>query len=88
MLAAAYEIGRFAEGRGLNEDYIVPTMMDTELYPMVAAAVGKAAIDSGVARIRLSYEEIRESAATRISKYRKSLQLLMKEGFIAPPPNS
>ncbi|MBS7650191.1 MAG: NADP-dependent malic enzyme [Candidatus Bathyarchaeia archaeon] len=86
MLAAAYEIGRYAEEQGLSEKHILPTMMDTDLYPRVAAAVGRAAIESGVARVKHTYEDLMEMAQLRISRYRKTLHLLMKEGIIPPPP--
>ncbi|MEM3017404.1 MAG: NADP-dependent malic enzyme [Candidatus Bathyarchaeia archaeon] len=85
MLTAAQEISRLAEEQGLREDHIMPTMMDPNLYPRVAAAIGKAAVDSGMARVRLSYESLRDSAEQRISKYQRSLRLLESEGFLPPP---
>jgi malate dehydrogenase (oxaloacetate-decarboxylating) len=87
MLSAANEIAKFAEEEGLKEDHIIPTMMDAELYPRVAAAVGTTAADTGNARVKLSYNELKESAERRISRYQRSLQLLVREGFIAPLPS-
>jgi len=87
MLSAAYEMARFAEEQGLKEEHILPTMMDSALYPRVAAAVGRTAMDTGVARIRLSYEELLRNTELRIAKYHKTLELLIKEGLIAPPPS-
>ncbi|MGQ9544027.1 MAG: NAD(P)-dependent malic enzyme [Candidatus Bathyarchaeia archaeon] len=86
MLEAAREIGRFAEEQGLREDHIIPTMMDTDLYPRVAATVGVAAANSGLARVKSTYDELRMNAEIRIFRYRRSLQLLMREGIIPPPP--
>ena len=86
MIAAAHEISRFAEEQGLREDHIIPAMMDSALYPRVAAAIGKAAVDAGLARVKLSYESLRESAEHRISRYQRSLRLLEEEGFLSLPP--
>ena len=87
-IAAAHEIAKLAEEQGLKEDHILPTMMDSSLYPRVAAAVGEAAIKTGLARIKISYREIKENAECRISRSQQSLRLLAKEGFIYPPPTT
>lgn len=86
LLAAAHEIAKLAEEQGIREDHILPTMMDSSLYPRVAAAVGEAAIKTGFARIKISYKELKENAECRISRSQQSLRLLAKEGFIYPPP--
>ena len=54
LLAAAHEIAKLAEEQGIKEDYVLPTMMDSNLYPRVAAAVGETAVKTGFARIRKS----------------------------------
>ncbi|MFP3230949.1 MAG: NADP-dependent malic enzyme, partial [Caldisphaera sp.] len=56
-IAAAYEIARFAEEKGLKEDYIVPTMEEWEVYPRVAAAVAVKAVEQGFARKTTTYKE-------------------------------
>lgn len=86
MLSAAYELARCAEEKGLWEDYIMPTMTEFEVFPREAAAVAKAAMETGVARVKMSPEEVRQKARERIGKYQKSLELLLKEGFMQPPP--
>lgn len=86
LLAAAHEIAKLAEEQGIKEDHILPTMMDSSLYPRVAAAVGEAAIKTGFARIKISYKELKENAECRISRSQQSIRLLAKEGFIYPPP--
>jgi malate dehydrogenase (oxaloacetate-decarboxylating) len=87
MLCAAHEIAKCAKEQGLKEDCIIPSMANSALYPRVAAAVGKAAVDTGLARVKLGFETLRESAERRISQYQKSLKVLEKEGFISPPPS-
>ena len=58
-LAAAHAIAELA-GAELREDYIIPEPFDVRVAPAVAAAVAQAAQESGVARISVSPEEIRE----------------------------
>ncbi|NLJ83601.1 MAG: NAD-dependent malic enzyme [Halanaerobiaceae bacterium] len=58
-LAAAHAIAELA-GAELREDYIIPEPFDVRVAPAVAAAVARAAQESGVARINVSPEEIRE----------------------------
>jgi malate dehydrogenase (oxaloacetate-decarboxylating) len=43
----------------LGEEYIIPAPFDPNVAPEVAAAVAKAAMDTGVARIEVSLEEIK-----------------------------
>lgn len=58
-LAAAHAIAELA-GAELREDYIIPEPFDVRVAPAVAAAVARVAQESGVARINVSPEEIRE----------------------------
>jgi malate dehydrogenase (oxaloacetate-decarboxylating) len=44
------------------------------------------AIEQGVARLKMSYDELYQTAETIIKKSRDETQLFMEEGFIAPPP--
>jgi malate dehydrogenase (oxaloacetate-decarboxylating) len=50
-LAAAYAIADLVSAEELKPDYIIPSPFDKRVGPAVAAAVAKAARDSGVARI-------------------------------------
>ncbi len=85
-LAAANELAKVAEEKGLSEDYIIPTMEDWEVYPREAAAVGMKAMEQGVARVKYSRDELLEMAYEKIRAAREMVKLLMKEGFILPPP--
>jgi malate dehydrogenase (oxaloacetate-decarboxylating) len=51
-LAAAHAIADIVAKSELSEEYITPSMFDSRLVPAVAAAVGDAAIKTGVARRR------------------------------------
>ena len=85
-IAAAYELAKTAEDRGISEDYLIPTMDDWEVFPREAVAVAMKAQEQGVARLKLSEEELYERASTLIKRAREETQLLMKEGFIPQAP--
>ena len=84
-IAAAYAIAEVAEQKGLHEDYIVPTMDDWEVFPHEATAVAMKAIEQGIARIKLSRQEIYENAEAIIKKSREQTKAMMKYGFIKMP---
>lgn len=86
--AAVMEIAKTAEDNGLNENYIVPTMDEWEVFPREAAAVGTAAIEEGLARIKLSRKELYEKAEQIIKRARDQTKYLMKGRFILPPPKA
>ncbi len=84
-LAAAEAMAKCAEDIGMREDYLLPTMDEWEIYPREAAAVGRKAIEQGVARLDLTYEELFSKAEKIIRHSRESFQLLQDNGFIALP---
>jgi len=65
-LAAVYAIAELIPEGELREDYVVPNVFDNRVAPAVAAAVARAAIETGVARTIVDPEEIRTKAAARI----------------------
>ena len=85
-IAAANELASFAEERGINEDNIVPTMDEWEVFPREAVACALESIKEGVARVTLSRQELYERAIHIIKTARESTELLMKKGLIPPPP--
>lgn len=87
-LAAAYELAKVAEDRGLREDYILPTMDDWEVFPREAVAVALKAIEQGVARIKPSKDELRERAFAVITRARSQVEVMMKSGHIKPMPEN
>jgi len=70
-LAAALELARCAEERGLTEDAILPTMADWEVVPRVAATVAVRAQETGLARITHTREQYIEEATCRIQDARR-----------------
>ncbi|MFC2079691.1 NADP-dependent malic enzyme, partial [Candidatus Bipolaricaulota bacterium] len=85
-IAAAYSIAKTAEDKGLREDYIVPSMMETDVFVNEAVAVGLKAIEQGIAGRILSAEELRAEAEAKIHHAQAETQTLMKAGIIPPPP--
>jgi malate dehydrogenase (oxaloacetate-decarboxylating) len=83
-IAAAMELAKVAQDRGLKDDYITPTMDDWEIFPRVAAAVAMKAQEQGIARIHTSREDLYKNAMAIIKHAREEVQVLMKEGLIAP----
>lgn len=65
-LAAAYAIANIIPENELREDYVVPDVFNPMVAPAVAAAVARAAMETGVARIKVDPEEVRAKTAARV----------------------
>ncbi len=85
-IAAAYELAKCAEERGLSEDYIASTMDEEEVFPREAAAVGMKAQEQGVAGRTLSHSQLLKQAGETIRRARGMVDTMMKEGYIKAPP--
>ena len=83
-LAAATALAEMAEKKGLTPEYILPTMDEWEVYPREAAAVAVKAVEEGLARNPMTYEEELKNAEEIIRRSRGLTTLMMEEGFIAP----
>jgi malate dehydrogenase (oxaloacetate-decarboxylating) len=84
-IAAAEELAKCAEDKGLRDDYLIPTMDEWEVYPREAASVGRKAIEQGKARIDLSWDDLYEKASQTIKKAREKFHCLQDKGFIKLP---
>jgi malate dehydrogenase (oxaloacetate-decarboxylating) len=87
-IAAAREVARFAEERGIDEDNIMPTMDEWEVFPREAVAVALKAQEQGVARLALSADELYQRAEAKIREAREMIQVLMDQGIIPPAPEA
>ncbi len=85
-IAAAQELAKFAEERGIHDEDILPRMEEWEVYPREAVACALKSIEQGVARVKPSRQELYERAVAIIKNARESLNALMKEGLIRKPP--
>jgi len=83
-IAAAVELAKCAEDKGLREDYLLPTMDEWEVFPREAVAVAKKAMEQGVARLKFSEKELFTMAEFKIKRARDEVALLMEKGIIEP----
>lgn len=81
LIAAAQALAGLVSGSELNENCIITTPFDLRAMPTEAAAVAKAAVDSGVARraanlesVRMRTEELTRIIRERYEKARDSWQ--------------
>ncbi len=66
--AASYALAELISEDELAPDYVIPKPFDPRVGPYVAAAVARAAVETGAARIELSYEEELEKAKKIMEK--------------------
>ncbi|MCL2148403.1 MAG: NADP-dependent malic enzyme [Methanomassiliicoccaceae archaeon] len=84
-IAAAEELAKCAEEKGIHEEYIVPTMSEIEPFPREAVAVAMKAQEQGIARLKLSRQELFDRADFIIRRSRAVTDQMMKSGYIADP---
>lgn len=81
-LAVAHALADMASATRLSPDYILPTMDEWELFPREAAAVAVKAVEQGLARMPMTYEEEYRHASAIIKQARDLTQSMMDNGFI------
>jgi malate dehydrogenase (oxaloacetate-decarboxylating) len=81
-IAAAEELARVAEEKGIDEEHIMPLMSDKIVFIREAAAVGLKAIEQNLHRIKLSKDELIASADKLITEAQESTKLLMQSHLI------
>jgi len=81
-IAAATELAKCAEEKGLTPEYIIPTMSETEVFPREAVAVALKAQEQGVARLKLSRQELFDRADFMIRRSRGLTAKMMDDGYI------
>ncbi len=88
-IAAAVELAKVAEDKGLAADFIMPTMDDWEVFPREAAAVAMKAVEQGVAlRTDITFEQEVAEATTIIARARGLVQDAEALGYIKMPEGS
>ena len=75
-LAASHAIASLIKDDELTDEYVIPDSFDKRVAPAVAAAVAQAAMDSGVARISVNPEEVRQKAIEQIDNLHHLLDQL------------
>lgn len=87
-IVAAKSLARYAEERGISEEYIAPTMGEPEAFIREAVDVGMEAQKEGIASIRISENELRKKVESMINSTREAHDALVKAGCIAPAVTS
>src|SRR3990172_2725306 len=85
-IAAATELAKVQEEAGLDEDHIVPTMDNVDVFVREAVAVAMKAMEQGLARVKRSRQDLSENAGALIRRSHDETKFLMQDGFIRPPP--
>ena len=83
-IVAAESLAKYAEERGISEEYIAPTMGETEAFVREAVDVGMEAQKEGIARVKISRDELRKKSETMILSAKEQADILVKAGCIAP----
>lgn len=81
-VAAANALAGMAEEKGLTAEYILPNMDEWEVFPREAAAVASKAVEEGVARKPMTYDEELKNAGAIIRRSRDLTKTMMADGFI------
>ena len=85
-ITAAYSVANFAEKKGINPDYIMPKMDETEVFAQEAADVAIEAIKNGVARIEYDWQTVYDNTLKDILEAR-SLINMMNENILSTKNN-
>ncbi len=84
-IAAAVELAKCAEDKGMHEEYLIPTMDEWEVYPRVAVAVAMKAIEQSVHRREFTRDELFKMAEFKIKESRDQLKVFQDAGIIKLP---
>jgi malate dehydrogenase (oxaloacetate-decarboxylating) len=85
-IAAAQALAGFQRERAFDEEHLLPTMSDWEVFPREAAAVGVRAQEQGVARRELSHSKLLNQARQTIQQAQDMTRFLMEREIIPPVP--
>ncbi len=82
FIAAAYALARYAEERGIHEEYIMPRMDEDEAYVREAMAVAQKAMELGLARRTMSTSELEDEIRELIERPKKFVKLALDNNYI------
>ncbi|QRN82091.1 NADP-dependent malic enzyme [Chloroflexota bacterium] len=88
MCFAAAKALAEAVGDSLDGEHLLPRMMDMEIYPLQAAAVGLKAQEQGIASLKSSRSELLNRAEYMIGLAQSSTDVLMEAHCIPPFPEN
>ncbi len=84
-IAAAEELAKTAEDKGLREDYLLPTMDEWSVFPREAVAVGLKAIEQGIAQRKIGRDQLFQEAEQTIRRARAQVQAMQDAGIVKLP---
>jgi len=84
-LAASQAIYRFAQKRGLQTDYIIPSMEEWPLFVEEALAVAQVAMKQNFAEKKSDLADLRIEIEGIIQRAQDMLKDLVKSGYILLP---
>lgn len=67
-IAAAHALADLVKPEELSPEKIIPSTLNPDVAPLVAAATAKAAIDSGIARVNIDPQQIADNLRKRLAK--------------------
>ncbi|MBO4707642.1 MAG: NADP-dependent malic enzyme [Elusimicrobiaceae bacterium] len=85
-LAASKAIAKRAQELGLKEDFILPSMQDSELYPLTAKAVAAQAIKENISQIKITPAEVYKIVKQDILQNKKELEFMTQNKLIKKFP--
>jgi malate dehydrogenase (oxaloacetate-decarboxylating) len=85
-IRCSHSIADFAEKRGISPDNIIATMEETDVFAREAADVAMQAIEEGVARRELGWDEVYARTKADIDAARRLYRDMEDRGHIAEPP--
>lgn len=86
-VAASYSMANYAEKKGINPDYIMPKMDETDMFAYEAADVAMQAIKDGVARVKTDWDTVYNRTLEDIGLTRQTIDMMMEKDFIKSPDN-
>ena len=87
-VTAARSIAKTAEDKGIHPEKIAPLMNELDVFPQEAADVAMQAIKDGVARVKMTAEEVYKKTEEDQKESTAIYNSLMEAGFIDKPPLS
>ncbi len=87
-IRCSHSIADFAEKRGISENDITARMDESEVFAIQAADVAMKAIEEGVARVIMTWDEVYNRAKADIVASRSMYDDLQRLGHIVKPPVS
>ncbi len=87
IVAASSELAKYAHDNGANDDHIIPTMQDWDVYPKVAAAVAMKAVEQRIARHSMSSKKFHDRAKAIMDASKSMVSTLIKNKLIKMPPS-